>query len=367
MALGQFCDCLKNCADKLEEDIRTNINEFHNMVTEGAVDEVKLALDKAKDYHYKEIVRFMEDIVNDVRKIVLHEHEIQRLQRQERMTEDERKRHSYVRRQIRAFNGSTKVTRREIRRAASEQSINSLEAWENYLDRKGETGLSTSLPELTFPPVQRRQTGKSRRNQKNRSSTFNSILDSSSVASQNLGNISEEDKVEEQADDSSVAEYSDSMGGGSRVKLDSETSWREEDSQSNERLWVSASEQSEDFNGVERVSLKDTGHSFDQDRYQSTSNNKQSTSQTDGCETQGEQLNNDNNSNNKTDFEENFWSDSECDNESNSASETEVEDFPVIKLIKSLSDVVDSGDTRPKIIDVVYKHDVSSKDPDGTG
>nr|CAH7769338.1 unnamed protein product [Callosobruchus chinensis] len=80
------------------------------MVTEGAVDEVKLALDKAKDYHYKEIIRFMEDIVNDVRKIVLHEHEIQRLQRQERMTEDERKKHSYVRRQIRAFNGSTKVS-----------------------------------------------------------------------------------------------------------------------------------------------------------------------------------------------------------------------------------------------------------------
>nr|CAH7769337.1 unnamed protein product [Callosobruchus chinensis] len=227
------------------------------MVTEGAVDEVKLALDKAKDYHYKEIIRFMEDIVNDVRKIVLHEHEIQRLQRQERMTEDERKKHSYVRRQIRAFNGSTKVTRREIRRAASEQSINSLEAWENYLDKKGETGLSTSLPELTFPPAQKRQPGKSRRNQKNRSSTFNSILDNSSVASQNLGNISEEDKVEEQADDSSIAEYSDSMSGGSRMKLDSESSWREEDS---ERFWVPASAQSEDSNGVERTSSKGMGN-----------------------------------------------------------------------------------------------------------
>ncbi|CAH2008925.1 unnamed protein product [Acanthoscelides obtectus] len=107
-ALGEFCECLKNCADKLEADIRININEFHNMVTEGVVDEVKLALDKAKDYHYKEIIRFMEDVVNNVRKIMLHEQEIRRLQRQEQMTDEERKRHSYVRRQIKAFNGSDK-------------------------------------------------------------------------------------------------------------------------------------------------------------------------------------------------------------------------------------------------------------------
>nr|CAI5844461.1 unnamed protein product [Callosobruchus analis] len=234
------------------------MNEFHNMVTEGVMDEVKLALDKAKDYHYKEIIRFMENIVNDVRKIVLHEHEIQRLQAQERMTEEERQRHSYVRRQIRAFNGTTKITKRDIRRAASEQSIHSLEAWENYLDKKGETGLSTSLPELTFPPVQKRSTGNSRRNQKNRSSTFNSILDSGSLASQYLGNISEEDKVEEQADNSSLTENSESMG-ESRNKLYSysESSWREGDSEYNERVSVSPSRLTGHFNdGGDQISFK---------------------------------------------------------------------------------------------------------------
>ncbi|CAH2008927.1 unnamed protein product [Acanthoscelides obtectus] len=409
-ALGEFCECLKNCADKLEADIRININEFHNMVTEGVVDEVKLALDKAKDYHYKEIIRFMEDVVNNVRKIMLHEQEIRRLQRQEQMTDEERKRHSYVRRQIKAFNGSDKVTRREIRRAASERSINSLEAWELYLDKKAESGLSTSLPEL----VQKRGSNKHNRNQRKSLSIFDSILDNTSIQSQNLGNISEEDKADDEVDNS----IADNVV-VSRVKLYSDSGLKEDyhryiSGQNNDLIdfygscsFGTVSSEKRNDRDLENgdKSIVEFSNNFDKSQSSSRGDNinhsilkqsddddgvdgdkdvdnygtdvngtveinrylcplEQSTSQTDGCERSF-------GSYKETDLGEpsnyDYWSDSECDDEPQSPCETETEKFTVIKLIKSLDDLVGPGDTKPKIIDVVYKHDISSKDPDGTG
>ncbi|KAJ8957393.1 hypothetical protein NQ318_004873 [Aromia moschata] len=104
-----------------------NIDDCHKLLLSNEAIETKLALEKAKDYHYKEILDFLRKILVDIRKIIFHEEKNQR--------------------QISIFSNSQEevVTKREKRRVASEISIGSLEAWEHYLEKKAQEEKAVSV------------------------------------------------------------------------------------------------------------------------------------------------------------------------------------------------------------------------------
>ncbi|CAG9773752.1 unnamed protein product [Ceutorhynchus assimilis] len=147
MSMKQFCKTLKQCAEKLEEDLKYNINGFHNQFFGKTMTETKLALERAKDYHYKEIIDSIAIILKNVEIIIFHQDKIEWLGQEDNFTSEDLKRFSYVKRQVFAFskqdnvsrseeNLSKNVSKRERRRTASEISIGTLEAWEKYLDKK---------------------------------------------------------------------------------------------------------------------------------------------------------------------------------------------------------------------------------------
>lgn len=201
-ALSHLCSLLHNCTEELEKETKNSINDCCNRITTKQMTDVQVALDKAKDYHYKEIINILSEIITNVKKMLFHEEKIRKLNDQENLTDTEIKRYSHVRRQISNFSGDCPTTevvkrapkpnddtestparplsRREIRRAASEVSVYSLEAWEQYqMQKEQEESTLTSaisMPNININPKLRLQVGK-RKQTKFISSTFNNILD----------------------------------------------------------------------------------------------------------------------------------------------------------------------------------------------
>ncbi|KAJ8972019.1 hypothetical protein NQ314_000401 [Rhamnusium bicolor] len=171
-ALSELCKLMQNCTEKLEEEIKNNINDCHKLLLSNQATETKLALEKAKDYHYKEILDFLKDVNN--------------------FTPEELKRYSYVQRQVNAFSSTEEVVnKREKRRVASEVSLESLEAWEVYLEKKAEEEKQIQEEKSAIP--KRKRMNNRRRKKKFVSSTFNNFLGDRMLDSISEDGVSEED------------------------------------------------------------------------------------------------------------------------------------------------------------------------------
>lgn len=176
--LSELCRNLQDNTEKLEEEIKRNIVDCHQLLIDKKATQNKLGLEKAKDYHYKEVLDILKDIVNSIRKIIHHERKIRELDDEGNFTTDDLKRYSYVQRQVQAFSHSDDtevVTKREKRRVASVVSVESLEAWELYLEKKEEQEKAIQVEKI---PVPKRKTEGNRKKKKIISSTFNNFLDS---------------------------------------------------------------------------------------------------------------------------------------------------------------------------------------------
>lgn len=172
--LNELCTNLQENTEKLEEEIKRNIVDCHQLLIDKKATQTKLALEKAKDYHYKEVLDILKDIVNNIKKIIHHERKIRELDDEGNFTSDELKRYSYVQRQVQAFSTPEEVvTKREKRRVASAISVESLEAWEQYLEKKEEEK-AIQVEKTTIP---KRKTKGNRKKKKFVSSTFNNFLD----------------------------------------------------------------------------------------------------------------------------------------------------------------------------------------------
>lgn len=177
--LKDFCHLLENGANTLEEEIRNSIEICRQSLLNSKLPDTKVALEKAKDYHCKEIINILSGIVTNIKQIMYHENKINQLNNKGKLSEAELKEYSYVKRQVSAFSGGEKVVRRELRRATSENSVYCLDTWENFLKdevNKDALYLSTSLPNINDVP--KRHSPKSKRKQKKLiSSTFENILE----------------------------------------------------------------------------------------------------------------------------------------------------------------------------------------------
>ncbi|XP_050299700.1 uncharacterized protein LOC126738413 [Anthonomus grandis grandis] len=193
MTLKEFCLALQTCAEKLDEEIRYNINEFNNKMFGKEMTETKLALERAKDYHYKEIVDALTEIVKNVNVILFHQEKVEWLSNEQNFSEHDLKRFSYVKRQVYAFSkqqpqptmtrsvenlSATQKVSKQKRRTVSEISVGTLEAWEKYLDQKEqkEVEVQEKLQEVK-KSVPKRTLSNARARKKFVSSTLGGFLD----------------------------------------------------------------------------------------------------------------------------------------------------------------------------------------------
>lgn len=192
--LKEFCHLLENCASRFEEEIRNSIEICRQNLLLNEFTDTKVALEKAKDYHCKEIIKILAGVLTNVKQIIYHDNKIRQLSNRGKLSDEELKDYSYVRRQVSAFSGGEKVVRRELRRATSENSVYCLETWENFLEEevnKKAVYLSTSLPNINEVP--KRNSPKSKRKQKKLvSSTFENILEDEEPRFRSMETLAEE-------------------------------------------------------------------------------------------------------------------------------------------------------------------------------
>ncbi|KAJ8986122.1 hypothetical protein NQ317_005592 [Molorchus minor] len=201
--LHELCKYMQHCTEKLEEEIKRNIDNCHKLLLDNEATEIKLALEKAKDYHFKEILDILNVIVTNIKKVIFHEEKIRSLSDEEAMSLEELKRYSHVQRQVSVYSNNEK---REKRRVASEISIGSLEAWEQYLEKKKEEE-TLNEAEKSEMSKRKRPTGR-RRKKKLVSSTFNNFLDYR-TGGRSLDSILEGDTKEEPLNTNSDSKESD--------------------------------------------------------------------------------------------------------------------------------------------------------------
>lgn len=234
MALKDFCKSLQSCAAQLETELRININDYNNLVHDNIADESKAALEAAKNYHYAEIIGAVGDIVEKVKMIIFHQSKLEWLSDESNFTGDYLKRFSFVKGQIYNFpqqqaDQIAKLSKseqnlsvsyrekRERRRTASECSLTSLQAWENYLDQKEKNTLVAEpliIEEQTKKSVPRRTLSNARARKKFVSSTFGAFLDSDTNSQgQDLESIIEDSQQVEVAtyENDKMTQSSDSL------------------------------------------------------------------------------------------------------------------------------------------------------------
>lgn len=149
MSMNELCVTLQHCVEKFEEQIKYDLNELQNVVSSQKLDDVKLSLEKAKNYHYEEITSSTQDLMKIVEKITFHMKQIDWLNDEQNINKETLRNFSYVQRQVFAFsqngggnNNSPSILRpmtdvkRNQRKSTSLDSIGSLETWENYLENK---------------------------------------------------------------------------------------------------------------------------------------------------------------------------------------------------------------------------------------
>ncbi|XP_066139832.1 myosin-11-like [Euwallacea fornicatus] len=202
MALRDFCKSLYQCSEKLEAELRININDFNNFIHGKSVDETAIALERAKDYHFQEIFDAVEVILEKVKVVVFHQEKIDWLSDSRNFTANYLKRFSYVKNQIYNFTKPETITRseenlsrkvkRERRRTVSEISVGSLESWEKYLDKKKENDDSAAdVPIEVKKEVPKRTSANRRARKRFVSSTFGGFLDNETAHKPGLESIME--------------------------------------------------------------------------------------------------------------------------------------------------------------------------------
>lgn len=173
--------------------------------------ETYAALEKAKLYHYKEIVKNLMEIKTQMSLVRFNFQKIEEFNRKQRLSAEEQKRYSYVTQQIEKFGKpqSQEVVKRLSGRSRhnSDNSsvIESLHVWEDYLVQKEKSESMPNLSSLSID-VPKRSHLSNRKNKKFVSSTFNDILEDQNVVDHERENINviEEDEF---SDTSSVASY----------------------------------------------------------------------------------------------------------------------------------------------------------------
>lgn len=193
--LHELCESMENCALRLEDEIRTSIESCHEKLLTSELTDTKIALEKAKDYHSKEIIKLLSGITTSIKQIVFHEYKIKQLNVKNKLSQKEPNEYSYVKRQVGAFSNREKVLRRELRRTASETSVYCLNTWEFFLKseefKKETLYSSSSLPNINIVP--KRHSARSNRKQKKLiSSTFENILEDDEVGFKPMKMFSEE-------------------------------------------------------------------------------------------------------------------------------------------------------------------------------
>ncbi|XP_072376413.1 uncharacterized protein [Diabrotica undecimpunctata] len=193
-----FCNNLYQCAEKLGNEIETNINSSQNLITTNETVDVKLPLEKVKLYHYCEIIKLLQNIKSDVKKILYHEKSINTLISTKKLSAEEIKHYFSIENVNEQRKSKEYFIRQERRRKASQVSLYTLSTWEAYLQNKEEE--EAAIPEVTIEAsaVPKRTAPKSRRKQKKFiSSTFNDILENvDSDIESNCRSIAEENEDE---------------------------------------------------------------------------------------------------------------------------------------------------------------------------
>ncbi|CAH0563967.1 unnamed protein product [Brassicogethes aeneus] len=168
--LKPFYINLLQCCIQLEITVTENLENITTRLREGDYD-----IEKAKDYHYKEILKKLKNIKSQVDSIRENEAELDHLNSIDVLNEAERKRYSYVQEKVKVFSRSecnlNTLHLRESRRASMMASQNSLNAWEQILETNKEKPADVFLK----PPVRNKSI--CRKNKKFISETFDNFLE----------------------------------------------------------------------------------------------------------------------------------------------------------------------------------------------
>ncbi|XP_076257646.1 uncharacterized protein LOC143194799 isoform X2 [Rhynchophorus ferrugineus] len=182
MTLKELCGAIQEYVNKLECELKIELNDLQNKLSDNKLDELSLSQENAKNYHYEEIMRSLSNIVTSIKKLEFHMSQIEWVGG---ITDKEQlRRFSYVRRQIYAFSQNVSenktdnvpLTKIEKRRSAAELSIGSLDAWENYMKQKEKAEENLAKADLPKPVVKRKPFNLKKR-KKFVSSTFGEFLD----------------------------------------------------------------------------------------------------------------------------------------------------------------------------------------------
>lgn len=198
-----FCDCLYKCAEKIEEELKTNILDTEDLIIKSETIDVKLPLQKVKIYHYNEILQIMNGIKINIKKIVYHDNCIKKLEITRKLSEDEVKNYFAIKSKSTEDLTSTEPVRMRHSRRASSTTLYeyTLSTWEAYLQKKEQqidvTQTKSTVAKRSAPKTKRKQ-------RKLVSSTFNDILDTENnddfdiEASSKTNYIQEVDEDEEE-------------------------------------------------------------------------------------------------------------------------------------------------------------------------
>ncbi|XP_028138733.1 uncharacterized protein LOC114333101 [Diabrotica virgifera virgifera] len=172
-----FCNNVYQCAEKLGDEIETNINYSQNLITTNETIDVKLPLEKVKLYHYCEIIKLLQNVKRDVKKILYHEKSINTLISTKKLSGEEIK-HYFSVENVNERKSTEYFIRQERRRKASQVSLYTLSTWEAYLKNKEQEEAAIPEASIEASAVPKRTAPKSKRKQKKFvSSTFNDILE----------------------------------------------------------------------------------------------------------------------------------------------------------------------------------------------
>lgn len=187
----EFCKDLYRCAEKLEDELKENIDESKQLISNKETIDVKLPLQKVKIYHYSEIIKLLRHIETDLKKILYHEECVNKLEMTRNLCGEEIEHYCSTEdmNEQNSINDKSFI-RRQRRRAASEVSLYTLSTWEAYLEKKAEEEDSFKPQSATRSvEIPKRNKPMSKRKQKKFvSSTFNDILEIDSLNNGALSN-----------------------------------------------------------------------------------------------------------------------------------------------------------------------------------
>ncbi|KAL1494549.1 hypothetical protein ABEB36_010130 [Hypothenemus hampei] len=188
MALKELSTTLQQYVENMEKDLRKDINDFNNLMFEKNASETVIALERAKDYHRQEIVNALQHIQREIKRMVFHQKQLRWFHDEAaNFTPENLKRFSYFKKQVyeeiptrptltRSVENLNTRSKKERRRTVSEVSLETLNAWEMYLDQKQEQVEQEKQLEVSTN-VPRRTLSNSRSRKKFVSSTLGEFLD----------------------------------------------------------------------------------------------------------------------------------------------------------------------------------------------